>query len=284
MGAGASTTEHPFADDAAALAAGKTQEEIDTYKAGLSAGAEEQDEKKAKFVYLPVVGRGEQIHLLAAEHGLEYETVLPQGFGGEYVWSESAPHGTLPVWETTEAEGLTLSDSAAIIDYILEKTPDGPFVPKDMRARVLARDTWMFCQDYYNHFLSPMHDTIMNHAEPHWRQGRNTDPRASPEHEKNADYLAELATYHTQRMDRLEKKLAAAGTAFAAGADITYADLFIYTCVTTVLKCKGFTAFRESCGEAGPFAGCPTVLALAAKVGERPKIAEKAGKFDQAPV
>ena len=72
--------------------------------------------------------------------------------------------------------------------------------------------------------------------------------------------------------------------AFAAGADITYADLFIYTCVTTVLKCKGFTAFRESCGEAGPFAGCPTVLALAAKVGERPKIAEKAGKFDQAPV
>ena len=51
-----------------------------------------------------------------------------------------------------------------------------------------------------------------------------------------------------------------------------------------MLKCKGFTAFREGCGEAGPFAGCPTVLALAAKVGERPKIAEKAGKFDQAPV
>jgi glutathione S-transferase len=274
MGAGASTAKHPFPDEAAALAAGKTQEEIDSYKASI----------KARFIYLPVVGRGEQIHLLAAEHGLEYETVLPKGFGGEYVWSESAPHGTLPVWETTEADGLTLSDSAAIIDYILEKTPDGPLAPKDMRSRVLARDTWMFCQDYYNHFLSPMHDTIMNHAEPHWRQGRNTDPRASPEHEKNADYLSELAAYHTQRMGRLEKKLAAAGTAYAAGADITYADLFVYTCVTTVLKCKGFTAFREGCGEAGPFAGCPTVLALAAKVGERPKIAEKAGKFDQAPV
>ena len=112
-----------------------------------------------------------------------------------------------------------------------------------------------------------MHDTIMNHAS---RTGARaaTDPRAA-EHEKNADYISELAAYHRQRMGRLEKKLAAAGTAYAAGADITYADLFVYTCVTTVLKCKGFTAFREGCGEAGPFAGCPTVLALAAKVGER---------------
>ena len=51
-----------------------------------------------------------------------------------------------------------------------------------------------------------------------------------------------------------------------------------------VLKCKGFTAFRESCGEEGPFAGCPTVLALAAKVGEREKVAAAAGIFDEAPV
>ena len=74
----------------------------------------------------------------------------------------------------------------------------------------------------------------MNHAEPHWRQGRNTDPRANPEHEKHADFLGELKTLHSQRMGRLEKKLAAGGTAFCAGDECTYADLFIYTCVTTV--------------------------------------------------
>ena len=51
-----------------------------------------------------------------------------------------------------------------------------------------------------------------------------------------------------------------------------------------VLNCKGFTAFRESCGEEGPFAGCPMVLELAAKVGEREKVAAVAGIFDQAPV
>ena len=37
-------------------------------------------------------------------------------------------------------------------------------------------------------------------------------------------------------MGRLEKKLVAAGTAFCAGDECTYADLFIYTCVTTVAR------------------------------------------------
>ena len=50
----------------------------------MGAGASvEGDAPKPKFIYLPVVGRGEQIRLLAAEHGLDYETVLPAGFGGE---------------------------------------------------------------------------------------------------------------------------------------------------------------------------------------------------------
>ena len=53
--------------------------------------------------YLPVVGRGEQIRLLAAEHDIDYETVLPAGFGGEYNWAEQAPHGTVP-WGACSAQ------------------------------------------------------------------------------------------------------------------------------------------------------------------------------------
>ena len=216
----------------------------------MGAGASvEGDAPKPKFIYLPVVGRGEQIRLLAAEHDIAYETVLPAGFGGEYNWAEQAPHGTVPVLETTE--GFAIGDSAAIVDYILEKTPEGPLAPKDTKARCLAKDAWNFCNDYYSFFLSPMHDVIMNHAEPHWRQGRNTDPRANPEHEKHADFLSELKTLHSQRMGRLQKKLAAAGTAFCAGDECTYADLFIYTCVTTVrfsvsMRAVAAMAFRDS--------------------------------------
>ena len=54
--------------------------------------------------------------------------------------------------------------------------------------------------------------------------------------------------------------------------------------MTTVLKCTGFSAFREGFGEKGPFEGCPTVVALARKIGEREKIKAMAGKFEQAPV
>ena len=165
---------------------------------------------------------------------MAYRSSLVDVHAGEYNWAEQAPHGTVPVLETTE--GFAIGDSAAIVDYILEKTPDGPLTPKDTKARCLAKDAWNFCNDYYAFFLSPSHDVIMNHAEPHWRQGRNTDPRASPEHEKHADFLGELKTLHSQRMGRLEKKLAAAGTAFCAGDECTYADLFIYTCVTTVAR------------------------------------------------
>ena len=129
----------------------------------MGAGASvEGDAPKPKFIYLPVVGRGEQIRLLAAEHGIDYETVLPAGFGGEYNWAEQAPHGTLPALETTE--GFALGDSAAIVEYILEKTPDGPLTPKDTKSKCLAKDAWNFCNDYYGFFLSPMHDVIMNHV------------------------------------------------------------------------------------------------------------------------
>lgn len=129
----------------------------------MGAGASvEGDAPKPKFIYLPVVGRGEQIRLLAAEHGIDYETVLPAGFGGEYNWAEQAPHGTLPALETTE--GFALGDSAAIVEYILEKTPEGPLTPKDTKSKCLAKDAWNFCNDYYGYFLSPMHDVIMNHV------------------------------------------------------------------------------------------------------------------------
>ena len=78
------------------------------------------DAVKPKFIYLPIVGRGEQIRLLLAEHGMEVDFVLPKGFGGEYVWQDQAVHGTLHSNETGE-DGLVLSDSSTIIDYIFEK-------------------------------------------------------------------------------------------------------------------------------------------------------------------
>ena len=54
--------------------------------------------------------------------------------------------------ETTE--GFALGDSAAIIDYILEKTPEGPLAPKDAKTKFLAKDVWSFCNDYYSYVIA----------------------------------------------------------------------------------------------------------------------------------
>ena len=93
---------------------------------------------------------------------MAYRSSLVDVHAGEYNWAEQAPHGTLPALETTE--GFALGDSAAIVEYILEKTPDGPLTPKDTKSKCLAKDAWNFCNDYYGFFLSPMHDVIMNHV------------------------------------------------------------------------------------------------------------------------
>ena len=77
-----------------------------------------------------------------------------------------------------------------------------------------------------------MHDVIMKHAEPHWRQGRNTDPRLAGAREARR-LCVELKALHT-RAWAASRRSWHAGTAFCAGDECTYADLFIYTCVTTV--------------------------------------------------
>ena len=104
--------------------------------------------------------------------------MLPAGFdGGEYNWAEQAPHGTLGFGDDGGLR-FAIGDSAAIVDYILEKTPDGPLTPKDTKSRCLAKDAWNFCNDYYGFFLSPMHDVIMNHV---GRTGENQPPRHRPD-------------------------------------------------------------------------------------------------------
>ena len=120
----------------------------------------------------------------------------------------------------------------------------------------------------------------LQHGERFWRNLRMTDTRAVGSEE---EYVTDLKTLHKTRMGYFEKKCAALGTSFLSGADCTYADVFLYTCVAAVQKCKGFEAFRKAC-EGDPFKEYPTVLAIVAKVAEREKVKAVAGKYDEAPI
>ena len=73
--------------------------------------------------------------------------------------------------------------------------------------------------------------------------------------------------------------------AYMCGEEFTFADLFLYTNVRTVQRCKGFQAFRKACADQGvsegdnPFSAFPLICAIADNVGEREKIRPTADAF-----
>jgi len=229
----------------------------------------------------PIIGRGEQLELIMAEHGISYKFRNCKGFGGDFDRQTESAHGTFP-WLDLKDEGFQLSDTSAMVQYLVKKYP-GPATPRNLKEEVLAADQWAWCQDYYSFFLSPYHDTILSHNEPHWRNARNTDPRAKAGEPGHEDYIAELHTLHHQRTGRLEKKLENMGTQYMAGDELTYADLFLYTCVEAVNSCKGFAGLRDVC-DGDAFSACPKIKAIHAKVGARPKVAARSGKYAEAPL
>jgi len=232
---------------------------------------------KIEFCYFPIVGRGEQIRLICAEHGLTFDEIVPMGFGGDTFKHAETPNGHLP-W--MKDGSLVLNDSSSIVQYIIEKYP-GPYTPTSFDSKVLSVEAWAWVQDYYNFVLSPLHDMALQHNERHWRNARLTDSRAVGD--LTSEYVADLKKLHENRCGYFEKRLAALTTPFLSGANCTYADIFLYTCVYAVQKCAGFGPLREACG-GDPYKSYPSITAVVAKVGALEKVKAAAGKFDQAPI
>jgi len=230
-----------------------------------------------EFCYFPVVGRGEQVRLICAEHGITLKEIAPVGFGGDTFKHGETPNGHFPWMKDGK---LVLNDSNVIVQYLIEKYP-GPLTPTTFDEKMKALAAWSWCQDYYSFVLSPLHDMALKHNEKHWRNARLTDPRAVGDLE--AEYVEDLKKLHQTRVGYFEKQVAALKSPFLAGAECTYADVFLYTCVYAVQKCAGFGPLRDACG-GDPYSDCPSIVALVAKVAAREKIAAAAGKFDEAPI
>ena len=104
------------------------------------------------FAYFPIVGRGEQIRLICAEHGIPYEEIVPVGFGGETFKHGETPNGHLP-WMKEKEDGLILNDSSSIVQYLIEKYP-GPLTPNSFEAKMKSLDAWAFVQGGFLRFRS----------------------------------------------------------------------------------------------------------------------------------
>jgi glutathione S-transferase len=200
--------------------------------------------------------------------------------GNDFNKDTDAPFGTIP-WMKDKANGLELNDSMAIVQYLVSKYP-GPLTPQSPEDAALTAMYWGWAQDYYSFVLSPFHDIITGHNEAFWRNLRLTDTLAEGGKETG---ISNLTTLHKNRFQSLESHLTASNTKpFLIGAECSYADIFLYTCVTTVQKSGGFGILRDAC-DGEPFADCPTVLEICTAVSKIDKVIESVGsKFTDYPI
>ena len=232
------------------------------------------------IVYLPIVGRGLQINIICAMHGIQANYLMSKPMGEDFDKDTEAPFGTIP-WLKDHSNGIELNDSLAIVQYLVSKYP-GPLTPTSTENAALSAMYWSWAQDYYSFVLSPFHDIITGHNEPFWRNLRLTDTLAEGGKEVG---VSNLTTLHHKRIQYLENYIKKMNLGpFITGENCSYADIFIFTCVRTVQETGGFEILREACG-GDPFKDCPNILKICKTVGEMPKVIETVGsKFKDCPI
>jgi glutathione S-transferase len=90
-----------------------------------------------------------RVQLVLEEKGLPYEPVLLSFQKGEHKSSEHlvrSPHGKVPALED---DGVSLYESSAIVEYLEERYPTPPTLPRDPAARAAVRIEELECQLYF---------------------------------------------------------------------------------------------------------------------------------------
>jgi len=233
------------------------------------------------LAYLPVIGRGEQINIICAMHGIKVNSLMSNPMGEDFNKDTQAPFGTIP-WMKDHSNGIELNDSMAIVQYLVTKY-EGPLTPQNPEEAAVMGMYWAWCQDYYSFVLSPFHDIITGHNEPFWRNLRLTDTLAEGGKETG---IKNLTTLHKSRANLLERHLEKSGNVdqFLTGSKCSYADIFLFTCVRTTQETGGFGILRDELGR-DPFEDYPIITQICNEVGKIDVVSKTVGsKFSECPI
>ena len=236
--------------------------------------------KEIDFAYLPVIGRGEQIHIICAMHGIKINILYSTPMGNDFQLSTDSLFGTVP-WMKDKSSDVILNDSMAMVQYLVTKY-EGPLTPLSTIEAALIANLWAWSNDYYSFVLSPLHDIITGHNEVFWRNLRLTDTLAEGGKELA---LNNLKILHDKRVSFLENYLEKFSDGdFMVNGKCSYADIFLFTCVRAVQKCAGFGDFRALCGP-DPFADRKNILRVCKDVESIKEVSETVGtKFEECPI
>ena len=236
--------------------------------------------REIDFAYLPIIGRGEQVHIICAMHDIKLNMLHSTPMGNDFQLNTDSLFGTVP-WMKDKANGLVLNDSMAIVQYLVSEYK-GQLTPKSNSAAASIANLWAWSNDYYSFVLSPLHDIVTGHSEIFWRNLRLTDSLAEG---GKSVALKNLKLLHEKRVSFLEKHLASLGSNnFMVGGVCSYSDIFLYTCVRAVQRCAGFGEFRELF-DTDPFEGKNNILAVCQAVEDIKEVSKTVGtKFVDCPI
>jgi glutathione S-transferase len=191
--------------------------------------------------------------IVVYEKGANIEIVAPPGGMTSPEFLKINSLGKIP---TLDADGTIIPESEIINEYLEEKFPDPPLLPKSPEARAKVR----LLTRFHDLYLDPPLRALFGQLNPKSRDEKIVNDR-----------LAELQT----RLDQLESLLAEPGN-YAAGGDFTLADCALAPTtffVTNILP--GF-------GANAPLEHRPRLAAWWSHVQGRPSVKKALGEMAEA--
>ena len=190
--------------------------------------------------------------LVIYEKGINVEMApIP---GGELKSAEYAKVNMLGKTPCLEADGLTIPESEVINEYLEDKFPTPPLLPKSPEGRAKVRIITRF----HDLYLEPPLRALFGQMNPKTRDEK---------------VVAEKVTDFKNRLDQLEKIIADGG--YACGSDFTLADCALAP--TMFFATNLLPAFG-----AQPLDGRPRIAAWWTHVQTRPSVKKGLGEMGEA--
>ena len=190
--------------------------------------------------------------LVIYEKGLKVDMVEPPGGSHSAEYLKINPLGKIP---TLDADGLIIPESETINEYLEDKFPEKPLLPKSPEARAKVRTFTRF----HDLYLEPPLRALFGHMNPKSRDEK---------------VVNEKLTEVNKRLDELEKMLGESG--FAAGAEFTLADCSIAPTMFFV------TNLLPMFGAKPPSEGRPKIASWWSHVQTRPSVKKGLGEMAEA--
>ena len=194
-----------------------------------------------KLYTVPLSNFGNKSVIVAYEKKLDVEVVPPPGELGSPEYLAINPLGKIPA---LEVDGTVIPESEVINEYLEDRFPDPPLLPKDAAARARVRTLTR----HHDLYLDPPMRALFFQMDPKTR---------------DAEVVKTSLDGTAKALDYLESRI---GSPWAAGEAFTLADCTLAPSVWYVIR------LLPAFGAGDAFAKRPKTAAWFARVSERPSV------------